>query len=166
MRVVAEGKEKADGDRVGVDRGKRVQIERRDLPVRPQPARHADAALERYERLRVLGARSVQVRPRLPPQVEKVLEAGRRDERRARPAPLEQRVRRDGRAVREAVDLGRPHRVGGREHGFLLADAGRHLRGRDLAVRHQDRVRERPADVDPKRAHWRILILDALAAVR
>ena len=158
MRVVPEREEQADRDRVGVDRGQRVQVERRDLPVRPQTPRDAHAALERYERLGVLGARSVEVRTRLPPQMEEVLEAGRRDECRSRAAPFEKRVRRDRRSVREAVDLGRSDRLGGREHGILLPRAGRHLRRGDLAVRNQHRVGEGAADVDSQGSHARILM--------
>ena len=89
--------------------GSVLEVERHELAVGAGAPANADAALERHERRRVLGARPVEVRSRLPTEVEDVLEALVRDERRARAAALEQRVRRDRRAVREAVDAA-PHR--------------------------------------------------------
>ena len=56
----------------------------------------------------MLRARPVEVRPRLPAEMQDVLEALVRDERRPRAAALEQRVRRDRRAVREAIDPSAP----------------------------------------------------------
>ena len=157
MLRVPEREEQADGDRLGVELGKRLQVERLELAVPPDPPSNADAALERDERLGMLGAGPVQMRARLAPEVEQVLEALRRDECRPGAAALEERVRRDRRPVREAVDLGGAHRRRSLEHRLLLARASRHLRGPDLAVRDEHGVGEGPADVDPQRTHRRIL---------
>ncbi len=105
----------------------------------------------------MLDARPVQVRAGLPAQVEDVLEALVRHERRPRAAPLEQRVRRDRRPVREALDVLGADGGGGRDDRLLLPCARRDLRDPDLAVRDEHRVGERSADVDPERAHRRIL---------
>src|SRR6266542_4238507 len=51
------------------------------------------------------GAGPVEMCPRLASQVEEMLEAGRRDERGSRTLALEQRVRRDGRPVREPLEI-------------------------------------------------------------
>ena len=77
VAVVAEGEEEADGDRLGVELGQRREVERLQLALRPDPAADADAALERHERLGVLRARPVEVRPGLAAEVEEVLEARR-----------------------------------------------------------------------------------------
>ena len=53
-------------------------------------------------------AEPVEMRAVLAAQVQQVLEAGGRDERRARALALEQRVRRDRRPVREPLDLAAP----------------------------------------------------------
>ena len=100
-------------------------------------------------------AEPVEVRPILPAQVEHVLEPVRRDERRPRSAPLQQRVRRDRRPVREALELARPDRLGGGEHRLLLIPRRRHLRRPQLAVLEEDGVGERAADVDAQDGHGR-----------
>ena len=51
------------------------------------------------------GAQLVEVRPVLAGELDHVGEAGGREQRGARGAALEQRVRRDGHAVREALDV-------------------------------------------------------------
>src|SRR6266511_5131265 len=76
------------------------------------------------------GAGPVEMCPRLASQVEEMLEAGRRDERGSRTLALEQRVRRDGRPVREPLDLGDTGRVGSGDDGLLLPRGGQHLRDR------------------------------------
>ena len=90
-------------------------------------------------------------------EVQQVLEALGRDERRSRALPLEQRVRRDGRPVPEPVDGRVPGRLEHEprrlEHGRLLRGTCRHLCRVQLTVREQHRVRERPADVDPENRH-------------
>src|SRR5437764_771036 len=68
------------GDRLGVDLRQRVERERLELAIRTHPPRHAEAALERDERLRVRGTQPVEMRACLPTEVEKVLEARVRDE--------------------------------------------------------------------------------------
>jgi hypothetical protein len=157
---VAERMEQADGDRLRVDLGERGEIQRLELAFGPEAAADAVAALERHERRRMVEAGSVEVRPRLPPEVEQVLEPGVRDEPRARAPPLEQRVRRDRGAVREAIELVRARRAGGRDNGLLLPPRRQDLRDPYVAVGHEDGVRERPADVDPQRLHGGILTAD------
>ncbi len=97
------------------------------------------------------------MRSGLSAEMQDVLEALVRDESRARPATLEQRVGRDRGAVGEAIDGGRPDGERGCDDRVLLAPGSGHLRGPDLAVGDEHRVRERPADVDPERAHRVIL---------
>ena len=126
---VAEREEQADRDRLGVELGQRAQVERLEHALGPDPLSHAVTALERDERLGVLGAQPVEVRPRLPAQVQEVLEAGRGHERGPRALALEERVRRDRRPVAEALDTRRTDRPRGREHRFLLPRRRRHLRG-------------------------------------
>jgi hypothetical protein len=60
----------------------------------------------------MLLARAVEVRACLASEVEEVLEAGVRDERRASAAALEERIRGGGSAVREAIEPGRADRRG------------------------------------------------------
>ena len=90
-----------------------------------------------------------------PAQLQHVAKALRRDDRRARTAPLEDGVRRDRRAVRNVLDpvrSQRPHRV----------DDGAVVRGRrrqDLrdtqpaVVALDDHVRERASDVGARARH-------------
>src|SRR5207237_385492 len=75
-----EREEEADADRLGVEVGQRRQVERLELARRAHAAPDADATLERYERRRVLLAGAIEVRPRLPAELEEVLEALRGDE--------------------------------------------------------------------------------------
>ena len=65
VAAVPEREEEADGDRLCVELGKRCEIERLQLSVPPDATAHADRALERNERLRMLGARPVQMRTSL-----------------------------------------------------------------------------------------------------
>ena len=93
-------------------------------PVRAHSSLDADAALERDERRRdARRTAGTGARAGLPPEVEEMLEARRRHERRPCAAPLEQRVRRDRRPVREAIDVLEPERCRGGDNGFLLARA-------------------------------------------
>src|SRR5206468_312981 len=101
-------------DRVRLELGKRVESERLELPGRPDPAFDPVATVERYERIGPGGARSVEVRARLPPQMQEMLESRSRHEGGARSLPLEQRVGRHGRPVREALDLVRANLACGR----------------------------------------------------
>ena len=104
VRRVAEGEEQAYGDRLGVEVGHGREVERRDQAVRPDPFLDADAVLERDERLGMVEVEPVEVRAVLSAQMQKVLEADRRHERRPRPFSLQQGVRRDRRAVAEALE--------------------------------------------------------------
>ena len=101
----------------------------------------------------MLGAEPVEVRAVLPAQVQQVLEAGGRDEGRPRALALEERVRRDGRAVREPLDRPRADRARGREHRLLLPRRGRHLRRPHPPVVDEHGVREGAADVDAEDRH-------------
>ena len=71
------------------------------------------------------GAEPVEVGARLAAQLDDVLEALGGDERGARAAALEQRVRRDGGAVRERADVARAG-AGALERGL---DSGEHALG-------------------------------------
>ena len=97
------------------------------------------------------------MRPVLPPQVEDVLESFGSDEGRAGALPLEQRVGRDGRAVREALDRGLPgqleHEPRRRDHRLLLRGQRRHLRRRQYATMEQHGIGEGTADVDAENRH-------------
>ncbi len=117
VRGVAEGEEQADRDRLGIVQIRQGgEVERLQLAVGPDPAAHSDRTLERHERLRMPSTEPVEVRAILPPQVEDVLEALGCDERGAGAAPLEQRVRRDRRPVREALEPARADRHRRRQH--------------------------------------------------
>ena len=159
VRRVAEREEEADGDRLRLaELGERVEVERLELALRPEPAADAVAALERHERLRMLGAEAVEVRARLAPQVEQMLEAGVPDVRDAGAAPLEQRVRGDRRPVREARQPGaRADRTRRGEHRLLLPRRGRHLGRPDPPLLDEHRVGEGAADVDAQDRHVRTL---------
>jgi hypothetical protein len=85
--------------------------------------------------------------------MQKMFEAGIRDERRLCPLAFQQRVRGYGRAVCEAVDA--PCAGGSRssEHRLLLSIRGQHLARRDVPVLEQHRVGEGAADVDAENRH-------------
>ena len=100
-------------------------------PSGPDPPAHTVAALERHERLRRGRARPVEMRARLAAQVEQVLEARIGDERRPRALPLEQRVRRDRRPVRERSTVAGAGGPRGRDDRFLLPRGRQNLRRAD-----------------------------------
>jgi hypothetical protein len=151
---VAEREEQADRHRLGVaDVRKRGEVERLQLAVGAEAAADAVAALERDERLRMRLAQAIQMRTHLPAQVQQVLEALVAEVRGARAAPLEQRVRRHRRPVREPLDILRADGAHRREDGLLLPRRRRHLRGPHAAAVEQHGVRERPADVDAEDRH-------------
>jgi hypothetical protein len=102
---------------------------------------------------------AVKVRACLAAQVEQVLETRIADVRRLRTPPLEERVRGDGRPVREALELGpvRPDGPRGREHRLLLPLRSRHLGRPDAPLLDEHRVGEGAADVDAKNRHVRTL---------
>ena len=160
VRGMAVGVQEADGDRLGVERGDPLRqpggiLERAARAVGRHPLGCSDAALRRHERRRMRGAQAVEVRAGLAAELDEVLEALRRDEHRARAAPLQQRVRRDRRAVRERAHVlgGRPGAVQGRADGGehtlgLVVGGGRRLRGHQPPVDGDDGVGEGAADVD------------------
>ena len=133
----------------------RVEVELLD-DARPGPIRSRTpyAALERDERLRMLrrragrGARGPGAggagRARSPRSSTNAV---------ARALALEQRVRRDRRPVREAVErLAAPTARAAATTDSSCARSGRDLRGPELAVVEQHGVRERAADVDAETA--------------
>ena len=105
VRRIAEREQQADRDGLGVHLCERAEIELLQHALRPDPLAHAEAALERHERLGMVGAQAVEVGPVLSTQVEEMLEARGGDERRPRSLALEQRVRGDRGAVAEAFDV-------------------------------------------------------------
>lgn len=104
-------------------------------------------------------AQPVQAGARLPAQLDNVGEALGGDERRARADALQQRVGRDGHAVREAAHVGGlgadplQRRLDRRHHPVLLAPRRRRdLGARDAAVGRDDHgVGEGTADVDSEK---------------
>jgi hypothetical protein len=72
------------------------------------------------ERLGIVLAEPEEVSAVLAAQVQEVLESGGPDEHRPRTTPLEERVRCDRRAVREALDRVRPEGAVSFEHRLLL----------------------------------------------
>ena len=99
------------------------------------------------------GAEPVEVRAILAAQVEHVLEALGRHERRPRAAPLQQRVRRDRRPVREPLELAGTDCGRRGEHRLLLVARRRHLRRPQLVAIEQDGVGEGAAHVDAQDGH-------------
>ena len=89
VRRVAVCVQQTHGNRVRVEVRKRAEVERLELALRADATANAVAALERDERLRPVRARTVELGPRLSPQMKEVLEPGIRDERRSRALPLE-----------------------------------------------------------------------------
>src|SRR5205823_11486741 len=118
VRRVAEREEEADSDRVRITYGRQgAEVQRLQLALGAEPPADAVTALERHERLGMLGAEPVEVSARLAPQMKEMLEAGVPDVRDAGAATLEERVGGDGRPVREARQPGAcPDRTSGGEH--------------------------------------------------
>ena len=85
----------------GSDRGRAARARRRARSARCTPKQRSSGTSGSG----CCVAEPVEVRAGLAAQMEEVLEARRRDERRPRALPLEQRVRRDRRPVREALDV-------------------------------------------------------------
>ena len=158
VRRVAKREQQTDRDRLDVaDIGQRGEVERLQLAVRPEPPTHAVdrssgtsgsgcCAHSRYRCARVWRRRCSRCsKPDIP------------DERRARTASFEQRVRRDGRPVHEPLDAAGADRTRRLEHRLLLAHRARHLRGAQPAAVEENGVRERPAHVDAQDRHARTL---------
>src|SRR5438309_9708059 len=104
MTLHANRDRQSDSNSQCDDLGQRAEVELAQHSLRPDALLDPDAALERDERLRVRRARPIEVRAGLATQVEKMLEAGRADERGLRPLALEQGVGGDRRPVRAALD--------------------------------------------------------------
>src|SRR2546423_13808585 len=86
---IAEREEQADGDCLrGGEVGQRVEVERLELSLAADPTTNAGTAIQRDERLRMLGAEAVEGRTRLPAAMEEGLETGRAHGRRAGAAPV------------------------------------------------------------------------------
>ena len=150
VRGIAEGEQEADRDRLDVaEIGHRREVEWSDDAVRSDPLLDAEAAIDRHERLAVLGVEPIQMRSRLSSQVQEMLEAGCREERRPCSPALKQGVRRDRRPVGEARDVVGTDRTHGGDHALgLRAGSSRHLaRGNAVAIE-PDGVRKRSADID------------------
>ena len=67
VRRVAEGEEEADRDRLRVHLGEGLQRNRLHDALRADPLAHADATLERDERLRMVDVEAIEVRAVLTP---------------------------------------------------------------------------------------------------
>ncbi len=108
---VKEREEQADRDRLdlgrahGLDRlPERALVERPHDALRAHPLPHGEPQLARDERRGPVRRQVVERRAVLPPDLDHVAEPLGGDERGSRAAPLEQRVRRDRRPVREHAD--------------------------------------------------------------
>ena len=89
VRRIAEREEQADRDRLRIaEVRQRREVERRELAVRAEPTAHTVATLERHEWLRLRLAQAVEVRARLPAQVQQVSEALGADKSGTSTAPL------------------------------------------------------------------------------
>jgi hypothetical protein len=166
VRRVAEGEQQADRDRLhaGARQPPRRALDARlvELPdhaVGPHPLVDLHAQPPLHDRRRRRLVQPVEARPRLAAEEEQVAEALGGDERRARQAALQQRVRGHRRAVHEVGHVaGRDagaleHRARGRDHALLLPARAQHLRGHHPVGGDEHGVGERAADVDPQRTH-------------
>jgi len=161
---MAVGVQQAHGDGLGLaardlvrERRRRVARQLGQHAVGAHALGRAEPPLGRHERRGMGGAQAVELAPRLAAELDHVGEPLRGDERGPGARALEQRVRRHGHAVREHLDVAglrarrlerRPDRV---HHALgLIARRGRRLGGVQPPAGHEDRVRERAADVDPE----------------
>ena len=149
------GVQQAHRDRVDAV-GKRRARAPSNGSISPPRASSRPADLEaqraRHERRGPVDERVVQRRADLARDLDHVGEAARRDERDARAAPLEERVGRDRRAVREHVGDGRaaePRRSPARTARAGIVRRRRHLGDPPVVG---DDVGERPTGVDPRAA--------------
>ena len=158
LHALAAKQRRSVANRVVVERGEH-------LARRAEPLDHADRAVARDERHRLLELRVVERRPHLARDLEQVAEPVGRDEAAARDLALDDRVRRDRRRVEDEADLRRGRlAVGERPLDRVHEALGRvgrrreHLRDRDppgLLV-DQGGIGERAADVDGEtNAHTR-----------
>jgi hypothetical protein len=166
---MAEGEQQAHRDRlhVGVAQARHGplhagRIQRLDLAVGAHPLGNREPQLPGDEGRRPVLRQVVERGAVLAGDLEHVAKALGRDERGARAAALEQRVRAHRHAVREDGDvtgfqarrLDGPHRALG-----LVLRRGRHLGGDELPVHERDEIGERPAHVDsqPRVCHGAII---------
>ncbi len=140
---VGVGVQQRHGDRFGLgvgdalhERARGVGVELAQRAVRSHALGRGEAQLGGDERHGRRVAQAVEMRARLARELDHVGEAVGGDERRARGAPLQQRVGGDGHAVREALHVGglragaRQHEAHGVEHGArLIAGRGGDLGG-------------------------------------
>ena len=165
MALIGVGVQQRDGYRFGAgecdvldQRPCRRGIERLQRAVVGHALRRGEAQLVGHERRRCRAAQLIQVGSCLAPELEYVGESVGGDQSGARRPALQQRIRRHGHAVREALHLLRS-RAGSLEH-----DAHRFKHGHGLVVGRrgdlgrmkarvgadEHRVGERAADVDAK----------------
>ena len=107
VRVEEADRDRADAElaQPGGDRPHVPFVERlHDRPVRSHALRHLEAEAALDERRRLAPEEVVHVRDPQPPQLEHVTEVPGRDERRLGPETLDDRVRRDRRAVHDLGD--------------------------------------------------------------
>src|SRR5262245_44848122 len=91
VRGVAEREQQTDRDRVRLADGwEGLDLERLELTVGPEATADAVAALERHEWLGMLGTQAIEMRARLAPKVQEMLEARIPDVREAGAAPLQE----------------------------------------------------------------------------
>ena len=152
--------EQADRDRLGREPLHAAREPARGRPAPRVPAlaararalRDADAPLARHERRDAPRRERVEIRPVLPADLDHVLEASRGHEHDARPLALEQRVRRDRGAVRDARAASGPRALQTSQHRELRRARRRGQLERDQlppALHHE--VRERAARVHAHR---------------
>ncbi len=157
---MAVGVQEAHRDRLGlvardlVRERARIRERAQDAAGR-SPLGRRDAQLRRDQRRGRRRAEAVQLRPRLPPELDDVGEARGRDEDGPGSATLEQRIRRDRHPVRKGHDgvrfgarcFQRRGDGGDDAHG-LVGGGRRRLRRDDAVAEYEHRIGERPADVD------------------
>jgi hypothetical protein len=97
--------------------------------------------------------------PRLPAELEEVLEACSRDERCTGALPFEERVRRHRGAVPETLHPMGTDRPCGSYDGFLLTTLGQHLRGRQTPVFEEYSVREGSTNIDAENRHGQDVVM-------
>ncbi|CAB4875418.1 unannotated protein [freshwater metagenome] len=172
---VAPGVQEADRDRLRLTGGDRVgesacgfRGERALGRPRTLALRRAEASLRRSDRLRCAGAEAIELRARLTSELDQVGEPLGCDERGAGVDALQQGVGRDGHAVGHGAHVpwlrhgGVQDRLDGGHHAKrLVLRSGRGLRGDDAPGPDEDRVGERPSDIDSEQHH-----VDAIAAGR
>src|SRR6185503_6027767 len=134
-------------------RGRRVdagKIERSEyVPVGVEPLGYADRQVAVDDRLRQRDKDVVELRPRLPADLQDVLEARGREQRHARALALEHGIGGDGGSVDDVGDLIGREGLQARENGLRLICWSRaELVDRKARLIQPDKVCECPAGVD------------------